>query len=371
MCAELIFRLDSRQRKKLHTEKLEEEKKQYTQVIGELEEALQNMRMQEADHMREKGEWMTAQQQINQYIEGLLMEKDELIRVHTLETAELRKKNNILKETVEKLERQPKRSTSSSLPQGYPDFDMDTGTWEDYPMHGLPLGTEQTSASSALVATGKAPDRGAANDHPFSWNAFYMCLLFGAFIASNSASLSARSIPQLSDEYREESANVLQAVLASSPPELSQQTNPSLVNPSAPAPAPRTTITRAEMAQMASGPGTGPSELDNLHNTLAMPTKQQEQDQVFALNPEQYNSLTTYEDPGLGYKPPQPSNLQQALAAMRTNARGQNRPGATSDVYTRSLMWDQVPEKVIHDFRRMVQDYSSGSGKGEAGFGMN
>src|SRR5690349_15659442 len=103
-------RLDSRQRKKLHTEKLEEEKKHFTQVISELEEALQNMKLREAELLREKSEWMAAQQQINQYIEGLHMDKDEMLRVHTLETAELRKKNNILKETVEKLERQMRSS---------------------------------------------------------------------------------------------------------------------------------------------------------------------------------------------------------------------------------------------------------------------
>lgn len=367
-----ITRLDSRQRKKLHTEKLEEEKKQFTQVISDLEDALQGMKMQEADHLREKSEWMAAQQQINQYIDGLHMEKDELIRVHTLETADLRKKNNILKETVEKLERQIKYPAVPAVSQDYSDFEsmtVDAGNWEDYPMvNGLSLDAGQVPAQPAhsLVPTN---DNGkASSDYPFSWNAFYMCLLFGAFIASNSASQPAHSVPQLSEEYRAESANVLKAVLSSSPPELQQRTNQPRVAPSATAPLPAT-ISGAEMAGMAPGLS---SQLDELHNTLAMPTEQQEREQIFALNADQYNTLTTFEDTGLDYKPQQPSNLQQALVAMRNNAaqnKMQNRP--SSDVYTRSAMWDHVPEKVIRDFRRMVHEYSTVPVKEEEhGFGL-
>lgn len=321
------------------------------------------MKIQEADHLRERGEWMAAQQQINQYIEGMHMEKDELIRVHTLETAELRKKNNILKETVEKLERQLK-SSAPAVPQDFSEFEdmaVDTGAWEDSPMgNGFSMDAGQVPAqpahSALAVSNEKAPEKASTSDCPFSWNAFYMCLLFGAFIASNSPSVSSNTVPQLSDEYRAESANVLKAVLSSSPPELSQRENQPMAAPSGTAPM-SATISGAEMAGMDSGPS---SNLDELHNTLAMPTEQQEQAQVFALNADQYNTLTTLEDTSLDYKPQQPSNLQQALAAMRNNAaqnKMQNR--AASNVYTRSAMWDHVPEKVIRDFRRMVQDYST------------
>ncbi|EAU35226.1 conserved hypothetical protein [Aspergillus terreus NIH2624] len=366
--------LDSRQRKKLHTEKLEEEKKQFTQVISDLEEELQNMRLREAELLREKGEWMSAQQEITQYINSLHMDKDEMIRVHTLETAELRKKNNILKETIEKLERQARPSAPANMATDFSDFEnltMDSSPWEDFTMvNNLSLDAEPVPAqSSALVvsSTEKAPEKAANNDYPFSWNAFYMCLLFGAFIASNNVSLSSRALPQLSEEYRAESANVLKAVLSASPPELAQSNNHAAPAPSAASlPA---TITGAEMAQMTSGT-VPPSNLDELHNTLAMPTKEQQQQQVFSLNADQYNSLTTFEDTGVEYKQQQPSNLQQALAAMRGNAAQNRLPNkATSDVYSRSLMWDRVPEKVIRDFRRMVQEFGATPVKEEAGFG--
>ncbi|KKK25835.1 hypothetical protein ARAM_000495 [Aspergillus rambellii] len=358
--------LDSRQRKKLHTEKLEEEKKHFTQLISELEEELQNTRLRESDLLREKGEWMAAQQEITQYINTMHMDKDEMIRVHTLETAELRKKNSILKETVEKLERHARSNITTEF-SDFENLTMESSPWEDFTMvNSLSLDPEPvaaTQSSAMVVATNEkaAPEKVANSEYPFSWNAFYMCLLFGAFIASNSASLPARALPHLSEEYRAESANVLKAVLASSPPELAQSANqPAVSAPARPLP---TTITGAEMAQMTGAPT---SNLDALHSTLTMPTKEQEQEQVFALNAEQYNSLTTFDDTGIEYKSQQPSNLQQALAALRGNAGQARMPSkTTSDVYSRSLMWDRVPEKVIRDFQRMVHEYGASPVKEE------
>lgn len=325
--------LDSRQRKKLHTEKLEDEKKQYTHVINDLEEALQSMKIREAELLREKSDWMGAQQQINQYIEGMHMEKDELIRVHTIETTDLRKKNNILKESVEKLERQAKAPVSNEFE--FENLTMDAAPWEDF---GISMDTD----SSMVPVNNKSPEK--SGDSPFSWNAFYMCLLFGAFIASNASSTLSSRLPQLSEEYRAESANVLKAVLNSEAPSASG--NPATAATAAGASLPAT-ISGAEMAQM-----TGSNTLDS----LTMPTKQQEHEQVFALNADQYNSLTSFDDKSHQQQPQQRSNLQQALADMRQKA-----PRGTADVYSRSLMWDRVPEKVIRDFRRMVQEYPSNS----------
>ncbi|KAJ5124894.1 uncharacterized protein N7515_008719 [Penicillium bovifimosum] len=351
--------LDSRQRKKLHTEKLEEEKKNFTAAISDLEEALQTMKMREAELLREKSEWIVTHGQMNQYIEGLHMEKDEIIRVHTLETAELRKKNNILMETVENLERGVK-PVHEPLPgdfTGFENMTMEAQPWDDYSMsNAMPLQQECLSVPRQQPSQQIKTQEKSNSDLPISWNAFYMCLLFGAFIASNSSSLPGRSLPQLSEEYRAESANVLKAVLASSQGHDLQSHSLSRATATGPTQA---TISGMEMAHLSSGQ-TVPSTLDQLHNSLAMPTEEQEREQVFSLNVNQYNSLTTFEDDG-AFKPQQPSTLQQALAAMRETVAQQSRmhPAASSDVYSRSLMWDRVPEKVIRDFRRMVQDYAT------------
>lgn len=332
--------------------------------------------------MGEKSEWIAQHQQITAYLERMHIEKDEIIRAHTLETAELRKKNNILLETVEKLEHGVKPTMADQAQAhahvqatdftGFENLSMDTTPWDEFSMaNGLPMPdavpashghphahahAQQQSQSQPLQVTERGTDK-PSSDYPFSWNAFYMCLLFGAFIASNAnTNLAGRSLPQLSEEYRAESANVLKAVLASSPPDL---THPSALAVSASAPQPSITM---DMTQM--GPSHArPSTLDELHDTLVLPSEEQERAQVFALNADQYNSLTTFEDDGAPFKP-QPSNLQAALAAMRSNAV-QHRVHAGEDVYSRSLMWERVPEKVIRDFRRMVQEYGGGPVKEE------
>lgn len=332
---------------------------------------MQNLRKREGELLREKGEWMAQQQQFSQYVEGLHMEKDEMIRVHTLETAELRKKNNILMEAVEKLERGVKpRLADNHVGEfaGFENLNMDSHPWEEFTMatgvsisDPVPQPAVQ-QASHTVAHTNDRPEKSntSTSEYPFSWNAFYMCLLFGAFIASNNSSLPGRALPQLSEEYRAESANVLKAVLASSPPELAHPTNQAAVSASGSATASGpTTITDLEMAQMGPAP-TSSSALDELHDTLVMPTAEQERAQAFALNADQYNSLTTFEDDGTDFKPQQPSSLQQALAAMRNNAAQQRMHDPSgSDVYSRSLMWERVPEKVIRDFRRMVQEYGA------------
>jgi hypothetical protein len=337
------------------------------------------MKIRESELLREKAEWLTTQQQFSQWVEGLRMEKDELIRVHTLETAELRKKNNILRETMEKMEQQFKsmghQQSNAFATNGYGDFEslpMESGPWDELSLVNN-ISLEAEGLSAPVVDANTSNNNGHDNmtalvpvknekaekifnnqnsDYPFSWNAFYMCLLFGAFIASNGNSLSSpAALPQLSDEYRAESANVLKAVLASAPADVTSsaiQQAHAPIQSGLPA-----TISGAEMAHLTGSAQA--STLDELHNNLALPTKQQENEQVFALNPEQYNALTTFQEDDhnmdFGDKPSGPSNLQQALAAMRGN-----NDGRTSEVYSRSLMWDRVPEKVVRDFQRMVRD---------------
>lgn len=353
--------LDSRQRKKLHTEKLEEEKKHFTNAIGQLEDMVTKLQNREADLMREKSEWINQQQHMTHYLENLHMEKNEMIRVHTLETAELRKKNNILMETVEKLERGIKPVDTHPEFAGFENLSMENHPWEDFNMANSMSMHESAPAQPQQGL--QVAERNEKSSAPFSWNAFYMCLLFGAFIASNNSSLSGQSIPKLSEEYRAESANVLKAVLASSPNEFGPVQAQPQVGPTTVPTAGTSSIPTMEMTSM--GQPTSSSALDDLHDTLVMPTEDQQRAQVFALNPDQYNSLTTFD--GEAFKPQQPSTLQQALAAMRSSA-AQNRMGASSDVYSRSLMWDRVPEKVIRDFRRMVHEYGAPEKEEMVGF---
>ena len=347
----------------MHTEQLEEDKRRSATLIKELQDAMQEMKLREAELMREKNELFERQQQLHQYIEQLHVEREEMISTHTRETGELRKRNNILREHAEKLEMNAATSEFRSEFAEYDNVAMENAPWEDFCMvNEFPsFGRSATPAPDAsLAAAAKKVEKSSekqSSDQPFSWNAFYMCLLFGAFIASNSTSMSTPAIPPLSEEYRAESANVLKAVLASaSPSESNALAQNTLTFASASATTLPTTISGAEMAQMT---GASTTNLDQLHDNLVAPTKEQEDQQAFALTAEQYKSLTTLDESEADVKPP-PSNLQQAYAAMKNNAMQSrvNVKGA-SDIYYRSLLWDRVPEKVLQDFRKMVKECGS------------
>jgi hypothetical protein len=338
---------------------------------------------------------MHQQQQIDHYIRQLEFERDEAIRTKTLETAELRKMNNILKGHIRDFERQQALSLHNSNNNNSssnnsnnnnnnppPDFSndfssfnslgIDDNHWDDD--FSLIDNSDLHMDHAELPAAAAAPQAPAPpapkpadskNDMPFSWNAFYMCLLFGAFIASTSnssttsASLQA-SIPPLSDEYRAESANVLKAVLASSP-ESSHNLLPSH-GPSLGGPAP-TTISGAEMAHMSSHPSqhATTTNLDALHHSLTTPSRHQQETAAFSLSAASYNHLTNPEDPDPFLSNPsdeyldaKPTPLQAAYASMQEARQGVDRV-IGGNLYERSLLWERVPEKVIRDFRKMVK----------------
>ncbi|KAM5442658.1 hypothetical protein MferCBS31731_002041 [Microsporum ferrugineum] len=371
--------LDSRQRKKVHTEQLEEDKRRSSTHINELQEALQEMKLREAELIREKNELLERQQQLHQFVEQLHMEKEELIRSHTLETGELRKKNTILREHLERME---VNSTNPTAPgpirnefSDYGGLNVDNPSWDSFSLadefnldseqRPLPRSPTPTPARHpfSLDFNPKKAEKQVEkpltqSDSAFSWNAFYMCLLFGAFIASNSTSTSQPAIPALSEEYRAESANVLRAVLASASPDGSSA---SFIGPSSgSSDLLPSTISSSEMAQISSGPaGSATANLDALHNNLVAPTKEQEDAQAFAMTTKQYEALTTLEDEmGEDHIAP-PSNLQQAYAAMRNNGlqnRAAFKGNGNPDIYSRSLMWDRVPQKVLQDFNNMVRE---------------
>lgn len=293
-----------------------------------------------------------------------------MIRAHTQETIELRKRNGMLREYFEKMDVAATPGPSSiELANDFSEFDsiaLDDGSWDGFAI-APEFGAEPKREPSQSVAPALPGDHDTqtvtSTELPFSWNAFYMCLLFGAFIASNTSSLSPSAIPALSEEYRAESANVLKAVLASTPSQDQHGffSNPLVPGPSISAHRPTnqpSTISAAEMASITSEPGS----LEALHSSLITPSKQQQEEQVFSLNLDQYNALTNtmHEDSEERYEH-QPTSLQQALAAMRDGQANANR-GA---VYSRSLLWDQVPEKVVRDFRRMVRECAAHNGHEE------
>lgn len=310
------------------------------------------------------------QQEYEHYIQNLSFERDEAIRTKTLETAELRKMNNILKDHIRDYERQLASGNNlqndfSNEFSSFDDPDIEDNSWDD----GFALinNNDFNNETIEQTAVARAPPQPASNsttepkpDTPFSWNAFYMCLLFGAFIASNSSANSKPAVPVLSEEYRAESVNVLKAVLASGPdqsygllppaPAASQHVRPHARSGAS------TAVPGPGMARMAAAPQ---NSLEALHTCLTTPSRRQRETAAFSLSAASYDHLTN-PDPFLsGPDAPdesfeaKPSRLQTAFNAMQESRQDVDKV-INRGVNERSVMWERVPEKVLRDFRRMI-----------------
>jgi hypothetical protein len=374
-------------RKKQNAEKLEADKKMLTNQKGELEETishLENVLLQERQRTNHQ------LQQLEQFIQQVSYERDEAIRTKTLETAELRRMNTILKDTVRDLERQQNAqaystSDSDAFSSDFNSF-KDLGledNWDDgfSLINGDDLKMDEsdslqrqatprpTTSDSQPSATTTAAKSDVKVDAAFSWETFYMCLLSGAFIMSQAGSLSKAAgaatsvavvtpaMPTLSNEYRAEAGNVLQAVLASGP-EGAQE-----VLPSRPAASVGSSNFPHALSDI-SGITPRPSDtaLDSLHTSLTTPSRQQQAAAAFSLSAASYNHISS---PDCGFEDEdeedddlieiRPTKLQQLFANMQAKRDGlEKMAGLGNKARERSVLLDRVPEKVLRDFREMV-----------------
>lgn len=359
------------------------EQKDLTDKVAHLENAL----TQERDVLLQQ------QQHYESFIQGLQYERDEAIRTKTIETADLRRQNTFLKDCVRDLERQ-QASRSISTPQdtfhadfhGFDSLDLGEEGWEndfslidnsefrmddeDSPQRQLTPKPPAAPPVPALVPTSQSskPESG------FSWNTFYMCLLFGAFFASQSSSKGppagltddkthpTSTLSSLSEEYRVEAGNVLKAVLATDGDHNADR-------PSSSSMAPPTSSRSATLP---------PSSLHTLSTQLTTPTRQQQGAAAFALTPSQYEHITNPE--GLGnnhnyrarsssparedFKHPRPTPLQAMFSSMQAERDDVERAmGLGSKARERSVILDRVPEKVLRDFRRLVAESEGRKGE--------
>ena len=349
--------LDSRQRKKQHTERLEEEKKHFTGIITELEEALNEMKVRETEWAHEKENWAITQQQYKQYIDTLMIEKEEIVRCHTIESGELRKKNSFLVDQIHKLESTAMSTAPSStgFSADFSDFDhitMHSSPWENFSaVNDFSIETEpQTDTPIALSSNQTKPT--AKDDDKTAASGFLLLLLLcGAWVASKS-SQAAVNLPQMPEDMRVASAAVLDHIYQDAGIPTQQSSRVPLYEAhAAKVPPPhdprKTTLSAFEIASLSKSP------LDSVHRHLTVPTEDQVRDQIFSLTASQYNALSG----DIGYDSPKKSpkshrrNLEQTLMAVRSRT-----DGGAADVYTRSLMWDRVPREVVRDFARMVSE---------------
>lgn len=377
-------RLDSRQRKKTHTERLEAEKKSFQDQKNDMENTIAQL---EATLHNEREQWLHQRQQYEHYVQQLQYDRDEAIRTKTLDTAELRRMNNMLKDTVRDLERQQARTFTSNASDAFSsDFttfralDLED-TWEDefslidnddLKMEEPDSPQRQATPRPATSSTAPTAPNNLLDvklDAGFSWNTFYMCLLAGAFIvsqtgshsggAATSAAVITSTMPALAEDYRAEAGNVLNAVLASGPGASHE------VLPSRPAPALErgnlqpSTLAPSEM--MRSTQQASETSLDALHSTLTTPSRHQQASAAFSLSAASYNHIANAgglfddddnDDEAVEVKP---TRLQQLFADMQAEKDGIDKmTGMSSKARERSVLLDRVPEKVLRDFREMI-----------------
>ncbi|ODA79583.1 hypothetical protein RJ55_05177 [Drechmeria coniospora] len=352
--------LDSRQRKKQHTERLEDEKKQYTALVTDMEEEMIGLKARVEQLLREK-------QSYAEYIESLTHEKDEMIQAHTIETGGLRKRVSVLTEHVQRLELNsaasvPPRVQHPLFPGDYDEMDdmAMTGLWDndnfigDYASEEPEIKQEMPTMPVNSSETPGIPD----GDKGVSQGGLlFMLFLVGAFVMS---SQSTPAIPHMSEDVRAASATLLDNVLkdAGVPPQTPSRHMPTM--------APQPSGTTSWSPQPPKGTlvhlSAASSALEELGDALTQPTKEQTNEQIFSMSASQYNGLSNQDFP---QNSPQRStsqgrkNLAEALASMRSVSK---QTGA-ADVYTRSLLWDQIPNEVVRNFAKMVAECNNAQKK--------
>jgi hypothetical protein len=342
--------LDSRQRKKLHTERLEDEKKQYTAVISEQEDIINDLNIKLEHLMREKDYYQNR-------FEVLMMEKEELIGNHTIETGELRKKVSILSDHVKSLDT-ANMPSNATYPNAFGDMDMAMDpSWENMGFMGEFQPMEQDVKQELQVVSAKKPEitlPADAEKHSTQGGLLFMLFLVGAFVMSNR---STPSIPRVSEDVREASATLLENIFK----DAGVAQGPGAVVAAA---APQPSGSGWAMAAPTPMHGTNmngidPSVLGDLSDSLTQPTQEQTKEQLFSMTPAQYNGVVSQDF--LQSAPPPSTgrgrrSLADSLAAMRNNDKH-----SAAEVYTRSLLWDQIPRDVVRNFAKMVAEANAHS----------
>ena len=305
--------------------------------------------------------WMQERQQWHQYSEDLVRQKEELVRQHTLETADLRRKNTFLTEEAQRLESvsMSAQPSSAGVSAGFPEFEhltMDSSPFDDFSFIENPIMEPQTKQETSLVVHPKreSPTPTNSDDKTAAPGLLLMLLLCGAWVASKSTASAPAAIPRMPDDVRVASSAILENIYndAGIQPHVVQQA--SIKNGA---------ISRVGACQLPTSTAFSDSHLASLHRDLTKPTEQQQREQLFSLSIDQYNHITSDECFDEDSKPtPQPRrrNLGEALAAMRAE-----RKGPAAEVYTRSLMMNEVPADVVRDFARMMADANAARHGGE------
>lgn len=334
-----------------------------------MQDEFAGMRVEYDALLAEKENWHRESMEMHHLINQLNFDKEELVRTHTLETGELRKKVSVLTERLEVATGSgmavAPSTTFTDFASEMDNLNMGHSDWDNYifvnDFASDDQATPQGNQEQALTLVSRSKEE----DKPVASGLLLMLLLCGAFVASKSGT-AAPPIPRMPDEVRAASATVLDSIFKDAGVSTTLSEQGIIANPVTgfePAPSgmawPKATLSGSELA------GISGSHLDQLHSHLAGTTKEQEHEQLFSVTPAQYNSMTSldftrqrftsddFSDAmSPGSQPSHRRNLAESLAAMREQSKGEG----AAEIYTRSLLWDKIAPEVVHEFKRIVEE---------------
>lgn len=300
------------------------------------------------------------------YIHDLERKQEEMIGRHTIETGELRKKISVLTNEVQSMGRAP--TTASGFPGAFSEMEgitMDC-SWDNMPMFGdfpMEQAAPEVKQEMQIVPAAKKPEVVALpttttdSEKPAQQGGLlFMLFLVGAFVLSSRS--STPSIPRVSEDVRAASATLLENVLKDAGV---SQVASSLQAALPPQPSGTTWAPQAPQPSLSMAApmvdNVAPSVLGDMADVLTQPTEQQTNEQIFSLSAAQYNDLTSQDFLQSAQSAERSTsqgrrNLAEAMATMRSSTK----QSSAAEVYTRSLLWDQIPRDVVRTFARMVAE---------------
>jgi hypothetical protein len=354
--------LDSRQRKKMHAESLEQQNRDKAEQISILERELQQLQIRVQTQELDKEHLLRTNAELAHQLEQM----EKMVQEQTNESCELRNRINFLKE------RRPESDLSLSSHSNTGEFadvsfDMDNlNMGNDYDgfsfLNDLNVDSEMPPphTQTTLVVAHRKKETAADADQPVASGLLMLLLLCGAWVASRSSGSSPPPNIKMPEEVREVSTSLLETVFkdAGVPPSRNAASRTVVAVEPGPSGQPWSNFNAMSDSS---------SVLSTFAREFIAPTKDQEAQQAFSMSAREYNSVTngdftrhTYssseEDtpftPQSSHSGGHRRNLAEALKAMHDDAKGRS----ACEVYTRSLLWDSIPTDVVHEFKRMVEE---------------
>lgn len=309
-------------------------------------------------------------QEAERIIETLHMEKRDMLMKHTEETSNLRKRIQVITDRFEAGPAPAMSAAPSST--GFSEFNAEFDTlninphdWDNLispfdansmvpdefgfgqqAMAPMKQSLEKKASTNTIVPVSTRKANENATEQPIASSLLFMLLLCGAFVASKPATSSTSELPKMPADVRAAAPTVLSNLLSDANPSAHQQQARAAMQAfQEPAPSNLPTMNNQNA-----------NRLDQLHHHMISPSKQQSDEAAFAMTQAQYAALMDIGPPVNDH--PDPNHVNPARRSLAEALANEHAVGSgnKADVYTRSLLFEQIPADVVRQFKEMVRD---------------